>query len=171
MKFLLDMQRWEFDMAAYLTAMRKSLTEVNKEAGRIWIHAAVEVIPIPTWSGASRATFQKLAREVGTSVPIGPRRARDRTALGRLSSTTSGVIEDKAAHYYGFQYVSDLRYLTYNEFNHAVPGPPPQPRSRAIDNTPYNFQAKGTAAWKQFAKDVRLPSPLGPKFLKKIKIA
>jgi hypothetical protein len=79
------------------------------------------------------------------------------------------VLIDTQKHFYGFQYVSDLRYLAYNEFNAATRlGKPPLPSMRPIANTPYGFQARGTASWLAVAKTVRLPSPF--KYLKKTKI-
>ena|SRR4030042_4783860 len=171
MKFTTNFQTLSFDLAAYERALTNHLVEENKRAGQVWIHAAVEQIPIPTWSGASRATFQKLAEELGTSVPIGPRMSReDRAPLGRALSTASGVITDTRNHFYGFMYSSNLRYLAYNEFNRAVPGPPPQPFGRLRTPTPYHFQEKGLKAWVAFAKTVKLPDPFSSKFLKRTKI-
>jgi len=171
MKFITNFTIPKLDLAAYERALAAHLSEANKKAGQAWLHAAVEQIPIPTWSGASRATFQKLAEELDTSVPIGPRRSKkDRVPLGRASSTASGVVIDTREHFYGFVYSSNLRYLAYNEFNKAVPGPPPQPYGRLRTRTPYHFQERGLKAWQAFAKTVRLPNPLSARFLKGTKI-
>jgi len=173
-KWILNIDWIKFDVLKYRGAMRKYLSEYSKEAGKAWLRAAVDETPIPTWSGASRGTFQKLARELGTSVPIGPIKSRvNRTALGRSVSTGSGVEEDRGREYYGFTYETDLRYLKYNEYNRAVPVNPwkePHPYWTAIKNTPYGFQNRALLAWKGFAKRVHLPDPMERKFVRKFRI-
>lgn len=165
MRFITDFKAITIDRAGYLRAMLNALREFNEKAGQAWIDTAVNKTPIPTWSGASRATFQKLASELGTSVPIGPIRAkRDRTALGRATSSGSGVIEDIRNGYVGFKYETALRYLAYNEYNRATAGPPPQPFSNQVRFTPYRFQSRGAAAWQKEAAKAELPNPF--KFLK-----
>jgi len=174
MKFTGSLTWDTIDLVKYRQALKKHLTQEAKESGIVWLHAAVEKIPIPTWSGASRATFQKLAREVGTSIPIGPQRSKkDRTALGTAAGSGSGLIINEGKNFYGFMYSSSLRYLNYNEFNRAVPvagAGPPLPLWAPIQNTPYQFKAKGLEAWLAFAKTVDLPSPWATKFLKRTRI-
>lgn len=146
------------DEAAYRKAMINALRNLNERAGQAWINAAVRMTPIPTWSGASRATFQKLASELGTSVPIGPIVAKkDRTALGRSVSATSGVWEENGGEVVGFTYETNLRYLHYNEYNLAVKGPPPQPFSNNVRFTPYHFQDRAKDAWELEVKKGKLP--------------
>jgi hypothetical protein len=160
MKFKFDFYSMNLDLVAYLRATIKDLRSYNERAGQAWINAAVRLTPIPTWSGASRATFQKLAAELGTTVPIGPIRSkRDRTSLGRASSVGSGVIEDKRKAYVGFVYETDLRYLAYNEYNMAVAGLPPQPYSNNVRFTPYNFQSRAQVAWLAVAQTAKLSNP------------
>lgn len=160
MRFQTEFYKITFDRSAYLRKMLKALREFNERAGQVWIDVAVNKTPIPTWSGASRATFQKLASELGTSVPIGPiRAAKDRTSLGRSTSSGSGVIENPKEGFVGFKYATNLRYLAYNEYNKAVAGPPPQPFSNKVRFTPYNFQVKANEAWKKAAKNAKLPDP------------
>jgi hypothetical protein len=158
MKFLPDFISIDFDKAGYRKAMLNALRNLNERAGQAWIHAAVNSAPIPTWSGASRATFQKLARELGTSVPIGPIRSKkSRVGLGAATASGSGVIED--GDFIGFIYTTNLRYLAYNEYNRAVKGRPPQPYSNAVRFTPYQFQKAAQAAWEEEAKKAKLPDP------------
>lgn len=165
MKFTTDFKAIKIDMPAFRRALIAELRNANEKAGRAWIDAAVNKTPIPTWSGASRATFQKLASELGTSVPIGPIRSlKDRTSLGRASSAGSGVIEDKREAYVGFIYETSLRYLAYNEYNRAVAGPPPQPFSNRVRFTPYRFQERALKAWQKEAEKATLPNPF--KYLK-----
>ncbi len=167
MKFTTTFYAMDFNVAGYTKVLLKYLRRINEKAGQAWINAAVNQTPIPTWSGASRATFSKLAQELGTSAPIGPiRAAKDRTALGRSSSAASGVIESKTE--VGFVYETNLRYLAYNEYNLATAGPPPQPFSNRVRFTPYNFQSRAQAAWLKVANKAKLPSPW--RHLKKRKI-
>jgi len=148
------------DTITYRRELLRALKELNERAGAAWIDVAVNQTPIPTWSGASRATFQKLASELGTAVPIGPIRARkSRVALGSASSTGSGVVTEKGLPYVGFVYETSLKYLRYNEYNAATAGRPPQPYSNNVRFTPYNFQSRAKAAWLGVAKTAKLPNP------------
>lgn len=168
MRFITSLEWIKMDLTAYRRGLIDHLTKINKEAGQLWLHTALQ--PIPTWSGASRATFVKLARELGTSVPFGRISAKDRTALGMLNSTGSGVITDPTIPYVGFMYKSSLRYLTYNEFNAATPGPPPQPFGKLRNPTPYHFTTKALAAWEAFAKTAKLPNPYSRKYTNLFKV-
>jgi len=169
MKFKTTFYSIGFDTAGYARVLLKALQDINEKAGQAWIDTAVNQTPIPTWSGASRATFSKLAQELGTSVPIGPIKAKkDRVGLGKSTSSGSGVVENKAKGYVGFVYETNLSYLAYNEYNLATAGPPPQPYSNNVRFTPYNFQSRAQAAWLKVAQTAKLPNPL--RHLKKRKI-
>jgi hypothetical protein len=159
MKFKTEFYSITLDLAAYNKALLSALHNLNERAGQAWIHAAVNMTPIPTWSGASRATFQKLAAELGTSVPIGPLRTKSRVSLGKSTSSGSGVVEFKATSYVGFVYKTNLRYLAYNEYNTAKAGIPPAPFSNNVRFTPYNFQDRAAAAWQKIAEKATLPDP------------
>ena len=155
MRFTAQLQRIDFDLRGYLGALDAKMEEVTKEAARSWLRTVLDIIP--TWSRASRATFEALAREVGFNVTYGPLIARkDRTSLGR--STGSGGIETRGDGYF-FTYETDLRYLEYNEFNAATPGPPPQPFGTLRNPTPYNFLEAGRNDFESFTRTVRLPDP------------
>jgi hypothetical protein len=168
MRFTTEFYAIDIDMAAYRRAMLDALRKLNEQAGQAWLRTAVDQTPIPTWSGASRATFQKLAAELGTSVPIGPQRSKkNRQSLGRETSTGSGVVVDK--DFVGFIYETNLRYLAYNEYNLATAGPPPQPFSNNVRFTPYNFQSRAMASWLKVAKTAKLPNPY--RYIKKRKIS
>lgn len=148
------------DWNKYEKDAMKALTAANKAAGQAWVKAVVDT-PIPTWGGASRATFQKLAQALGTSVGIGPIRSKkNTTAWGRATSTASRVVLNKTDWYAGFVYRTTLRHLIYNEYNKAVKGPYPKPWSNNVRFTPYNFQARGIMAWKLVAVKAKLPNPL-----------
>ncbi|MHC4301382.1 MAG: hypothetical protein ACYS7Y_29290 [Planctomycetota bacterium] len=111
MKFKADFRRLDFRLNDYLKVMLEAMRKINEKAGHAWINEAVNNTPIPTWSGASRATFQKLASELGTTVPIGPLRTKSRIALGKAESAGSGVVEDASVAFVGFVYQTGLRYL------------------------------------------------------------
>lgn len=161
----------KLDVASYQVALDKYMQDWIKQAAQLWLHATVIAI-IPTWSKASRATFQALARDVGMSIPYGPQQSRkDRESLG-LSTGEGGLeLDSKSSRWY-FRYHSSLRYLAYNEYNHAVWGPkPPAPFRRAglIHPTPYHFQEAGEKEFREFARYTNIPNPY--KFLKTEKVA
>lgn len=146
----------KYDTKASVAALNKYTSEFVRIGGVKWIEATVVAI-IPTWSGASRATFRKLARDLGTSVPIGPQRSKkNRQSLGESTSQGSGFFTTSGGQHY-FVYTTQLRYLIYNEFNRATKGPPPQPFSDNVRNTPYHFQDKGDKVWLAYAKTFNPP--------------
>lgn len=159
MKFTAEFYDIRLMLGEYRETLMSALVNANERAGQAWINATVKGVPIPTWGGASRATFQKLAFELGTSVPIGPIRGHNTVASGLSHSVGSGVEIDGSELYAGFVYTTTLRGLIYNEYNKAVKGPYPQPWSNNVRNTPYNFQNAGEKAWLQVAKTIKLPSP------------
>lgn len=135
----------KYNTRAAIIDLEEYLDSFVRAGGIKWLDATVLAI-IPTWSKASRATFQKLANDLGTSIPYGTQRSkRDREALGLRNSKGSGLTSDKGQHY--FVYTTQLRYLIYNEFNRATAGPPPQPFSNNVRFTPYRFQDAGDQAW------------------------
>lgn len=147
----------KYNTKAAIVELNKYTAEFVRIGGIKWLDATVIAI-IPTWSGASRSTFQKLARDLGTSVPIGPQRSRkDRRQLGEDNSQGSGYFTGSNGQHY-FVYTTQLRYLIYNEFNRATKGLPPQPFSDNVRNTPYQFQDKGDQAWLAYAKSFDPPS-------------
>jgi hypothetical protein len=149
--------RLKYNTKAAITELNKYTSEFVRIGGIKWIEATVIAI-IPTWSGASRATFKKLASDLGTSVPIGPQRSKkNRQSLGENNSQGSGFFTGSNGQHY-FVYRTQLRYLIYNEFNRATKGPPPQPFSDNVRNTPYHFQDKGDQAWKEYARSFDPPS-------------
>lgn len=159
MRFITEFYSFKLDLQTYKKVVLNILRKMNEKAGQAWIDTAVNRTPIPTWSGASRATFQKLAKELGTSVPIGIIKARkSRVSLGKANSN-SGVLVDRKRFFVGFIYSTTLRYLQYNEYNKAIAGPPPRPFSNNVRFTPYNFQGKAEKVWKQEAKQAKLPDP------------
>ena len=158
------------DVDAYRRLLNEQMEDWLKQAGRDWLNATVLAV-IPTWSRASRATFQKLARELGTSIPYGPQLSRkNRESLGRSTSGGSGLELNPGRSRWHFKYESNLRCLAYNEYNRVVHGQAPNVFSRSglRNPTPYHFQQKGQEAFEQFTRNTTLPNPR--KFLKKVKV-
>lgn len=156
-KFKARLKAMDFRRSQYQAVLLNHLRSLNERAGQAWLRVVTEETPIPTWSGASRATFQKLARDLGTSVPIGPIRAKkNRVSLGLANAGQSGTFEDGLS--VGFIYETTLRYLAYNEYNAAVAGPPPQPYSNNVRFTPYNFQDRARPVWEAMVKKAKMPN-------------
>lgn len=145
-----------YNRDAAVTELNQYVKEFVRIGGIKWLDATVIAI-IPTWSKASRATFQKLAQDLGTSIPYGPLRSKkDREDLGLRNSDGSGFFTNAFGEHY-FVYTTQLRYLIYNEFNRAMKGTPPQPFSDNVRNTPYKFQDAGDKAWQAYVKTIKIP--------------
>ena len=170
MRFTPNFRAPVLNVDAYKRLLNQQMEDWLKQAARDWLRATVIAV-IPTWSKASRATFQKLANEVGMVIPYGRQLSRkDRESLGRSTSTQSGLILNPGRSRWHFKYHTELRYLAYNEYNRVVYGQAPNVFSRSgLSNpTPYHFQQKGQEAFEQFTRHTRLPNPY--KFLKKVKV-
>jgi hypothetical protein len=158
----------EFDTAAYNKVLLNALIALNERAGKAWITEAVQGTPIPTWGGASRGTFLRLATELKCPISIGKIEGKKNINLGVYSAAGSGVVEDKKKPYVGFIYTTALRHLAYNEYNKAVAGKYPQPWSDKVRFTPYGFQSRALDAWEVEAKTAKLPDPM--KYIKQRKM-
>ena len=152
----------EIDMGLpkYKKAFDAYMTEKIRDAARSWLRTVL--IIIPTWSKASRATFEDLADRVGSDVTYGPLRApEDREGLGR--SHGDGGLRVLPLKTYAFWYSTSLKHLMFNEFNRATIG-----RGGVIwgliNPTPYKFLDAGRADFRSYARGMKLPSPL--QFLK-----
>lgn len=126
----------------------RQMRQLAEEAARVWLDAVLAIVP--TWSRASRATFEALAQAVGYKVTYGPVRAfSDRRPLG-LSTGFGGLMRE-AKGSYSFYYRSELRYLNFNESNVARVGVAGVFKG-LINPTPYNFKDAGEKAFRAFAK-------------------
>lgn len=170
MRFKSKFYALSFNLAAYKAKLHDYMVEWIKQAAWEWLNATVGFTTqlIPTWSKASRATFQKLAHEIGTAVPYGPQKSRkDREPLGLSTGADSGLEIDTSSYRYHFKYHSSLRYLAYNEYNQAIRGEGGV-YSRLIHPTPYHFQERGRAAFEEFVRFTELPDPL--KYMKRDRV-
>ena len=138
-------------LAAYRKELDRYMKKVIVEATQAWLMAVIGEIPV--WSGASRATFLKLASAVKFNIEINPV-VIDRTGIG--SSLSEGRIETKDGQY-TFYYSTTLPWLIWNEYNNANLTPDPTLFYRVKKEGPYNFQVEGRDAFKLFADTITLP--------------
>jgi hypothetical protein len=163
MKWTSKFRPYELDLNAYKIAVTSHLEDRIKEGAKLWLNVTVATL-IPSWSNASKATFEELARAVGVSINYGPQLSRlDRRPLGLSTGTGGYEAYDAVA---SFWYTSTLRYLAFNDQNVATPGPPPRPFTNLTHPTPYNFTDIGFKAFQEFAKTVKLPNPFN--YMRKI---
>lgn len=158
MKFTSKVTLIEFDRQGFLERLNQEMTEATKEAARSWLRTVL--VNIPTWSRASRATFNELSEAVGYNLTFGPLVAYvDRLSLGL--QTGRGGLQIKDNKSWHFFYETDLHYLAWNEFNTATQGDGSGWFSRHRSGPgPYRFQAAGAADFNSFAANVKLPNPI-----------
>jgi hypothetical protein len=156
MKFKATLKAPRVDFAAYKKQLQDVLGEAIARAAFEWLGATTAAVP--TWSGASQATFAHLASAIGLNLSIAPVARINRISLG-LSNSTGTLISDAEKGIFKFEYGTTLQYLIFNEFNNANIIRPPGLFSELIRPGPYRFQDKGKEAFDKVAKDVRLPDP------------
>jgi hypothetical protein len=126
----------------YETALRAQMLGAVTEAAVAWLQAVTEIVPM--WSGASVATFLRLAREASFTLSVQPAgNAPNRASLGESSS--EGEIVAQGTHVF-FRYATTLDHLIYNEFNNANVRPDPSLFARLKNPGPYGFREAGEAA-------------------------
>lgn len=152
MKMTATLRLPKIDLSGYRRALDTHMTKVIVEATQAWLQAVVGIIPV--WSGASLATFTKLASQVQFQIEINPV-AIDRVSTG--ISASEGRIETKGDKYV-FHYKTTLPWLIWNEYNNANTNPDPTLFYRVKKEGPYNFQIDGYEAFRRYADTVKLPS-------------
>lgn len=164
MKFTAQFSIPRIDVAAYRNVLDAHMKDVIAQALMEWLEAVLAGIPV--WSGASRATFVKLAQQIGYGLPVAP--AAVETAHGlfteRINRTWMGTAQsdgkltaDKETGEYTFTYSTTLPWLIWNEYHNANVEPDPTLFYRLIEPGPYNFQVTGARALLRFAETVDLP--------------
>ncbi len=158
-------------MTSYMRALDAAMREAIAHGMFMYLQAVLA--RIPTWSGASRATFMQLASQISFNIPISPvawsgggKHAKgtqhgallNRIPLGESNGTGRLIIDANSGQYH-FEYTNSLEYLTFNEYHDANAGGDPKVFSRLKNPGPYDFQGKGRAAFEADAKSARLPSP------------
>jgi len=155
MKFTGTMRSFRISLQGYKQKLHEHLSNEIAHAAFLWLNAVL--MDIPVWSGASHATFLRLARAVGYHIAVQPR-VISRVGYGQRHG--DGEVEadpDKAL--YLFRYETTLPHLIYNEYFNANAIPDPTLFDRLLKPGPYHFQQKGLKAFQQFAAQVRLPHP------------
>ena len=163
MKFKAQFSIPRIDVAAYRNALDAHMKGVISQALMEWLEAVLAEIPV--WSGASRATFVKVAQQIGYNLPVAPAAVQavhglftsriDRTAMGTAQSDGT-LTADKEIGEYTFTYSTTLPWLIWNEYHNANVDPDPTLFYRLIDPGPYNFQVAGARAFLRFADSVDL---------------
>ena len=92
MKFTGTLVAPRIDMAKYRSVLDKHLREAIAQAIVGWLEATV-LAEVPVWSGASRATFLALARNIEYNIPIFPVAP---SRVDRGMSESSGSLEADA---------------------------------------------------------------------------
>ncbi len=154
-------QMWRQKLAAMLA-------KEIKKAATVWLNATVLLV-IPVWSGASRATFLKLARAISFPLTINiqapsgfieraPNRWGPRIGFQRSEGTLDA--SNAANGLVSFFYSTDLFHLVFNEYNDGNANPVAGRVFARLHNPgPYGFQQIGQAAFEDYARLVELPSP------------
>ena len=102
----------------YRTALDRHMKEVLAQGLMEWLHTAL--LEIPNWTGASRATFWRLAETINAQVDAsGPR-----VGIGQLAGDGS-MQTDKMKGVYTFTYSTTLPWLIWNEYHDANVDPDP----------------------------------------------
>lgn len=156
MKFTHTYRAPRLNLAGYKKALDAAMREVLAQGLMAWLEAVVAEVPV--WSGASRATFVKVASKIDTSVPIGGVSApTNRTAIG-MAASTGEMVTDADSGMYVFKYGTDLPWLVWNEFHNANIDPDPTLFAKLKKPGPYEFQVKGAAAFLHNTSHVSLPA-------------
>ena len=151
MKFTGTLRAPRIDLDKYRRVLDKHLRETLAQAIVEWLEATV-IAEVPVWSGASRATFLALARNIEYNIPISPVAP---SRVGRGTAESSGSLEtDAMKGRYVFNYSTTLPWLCINEVADAT-----QWGFHLKKPGPYDFQKKGEAAFRKAAATVRLPNP------------
>jgi len=155
MKFSATYRRPHLNLDGYKKALDAHMREILARGIMAWIEAVVAEVPI--WSGASRATFIKVAKIIDASVPIGGGPAPfNRTGMGLAASTGESEM-DIGTGLYTFTYGTSLPWLIWNEFHNANIDPDPTLFAKLKKPGPYDFQVKGAAAFLHAIGLVSLP--------------
>jgi len=154
MKFTRTFALPAINIMAYRKELHRDMGEAIAQATMEWLDTVLREIPV--WSGASRATFLKLAQEINYAIDITPP-AINRTAQG-VSQSSGEVVADINKGLYTFGYGTTLPWLIWNEYHNANIEPDPTLFYRVWKEGPYMFQVKGTDAFQRFAEKVKLPA-------------
>jgi len=155
MKFVSKYRRPRLNLAGYKKVLDKYMMELLAQGLMAWLEAAIAEVPV--WSGASRASFIKVAKTIDFSVPVsGGTAPFNRVGMGQAAST--GELEaDIKSGMYTFSYGTSLPWLIWNEFHNANLNPDPTLFAKLKKPGPYDFQVKGAAAFLHATNLIDLP--------------
>lgn len=138
-------------LAEYKNAFGNAAEAHIAHTAFVWVSTAVALIP--TWSGASRATFEKLANSISFNFENSPTSsAPDRRGDGE-SQSQGGLDSDRAKGVFSFHYGTSLEHLIFNEENDANQGGDPKVFFRLLQPGPYNFVAQANDAARPVFED------------------
>jgi hypothetical protein len=126
------------DIEATSEKIHETMTKFVTKQLTTWVTVTTQ--PIPVWTGATRATFIKLAEQAGATLSISPKAPQD----GRLRGidNSQGELIAVPVKLYGWEWTSHLPYTD-------------------ILNNRHNFIEAGAQAIK--GKTPRLPQPVEQK--------
>ena len=161
MRFTGTFKSIKINTSAYTKVLDDFLEEQVKRAATAWLNATVVAV-IPVWSGASAATFRKLAQAV--SFPLTITGVAPQGAYGALGPQYGMQRSEGSTETQGgvstFTYGTSLFHLVYNESQDGNVNKKAAGVFASLNNPgPYGFQALGASAFEEFAQNVRLPSP------------
>ncbi len=158
MKFTHSYRRPSLNLEGYKKALDKQMREALAQGLMEWLNAVL--VEVPLWSGASRATFVKLAQKIDMQIPVsGGPAPFDRTVEG-LAASTGELVADIGSGQYTFTYGTSLPWLVWNEYHNANIDPDPTkwpPPAVLRKPGPYEFQVKGAAVFMHMMRLVDLP--------------
>ncbi len=128
MGFSVDVNYPKIDIPKTEAAIHKTMTKFIIDTLKVWVLESTDTIHV--WSGASRASFIKLAGFAQTTIEISPV-ATSQIPLG--IQTSIGTIISKPKEEYGWDWASDLSHIQIVDDNYSGPGGFEQAGFKAID--------------------------------------
>ena len=157
MRLIGNFQIPAIDVAKFKSALHKTLSEALTVGTKAYLETVVPLVStegVPVWSGASRATFARLASYVEYAINWTPvPKAPDRISLGLDTGTATFDTGQTKEGVYTFTYLTDLPHLIVNEYHDAT-----QWGFHLTHPGPYRFQEKGKDAFEAATSDIELPS-------------
>jgi hypothetical protein len=155
MKFTYSFRRPELNFERFKKELDTHMKEMLASGLVAWLNVVTAEVPV--WSGASRATFLKIAGEIGFPVDVsGGNAPEDRTGIGQAASKGK-LVADITTGEYTFLYSTSLPWLIWNEYHNANIDPDPTLFYKLKKPGPYEFQAKGAAAFIHETRQIGLP--------------
>jgi hypothetical protein len=168
MRFTVNFKAPTIDTVKWLARLDTRLSKEIERAAVVWLNATV-LLAIPVWSGASRATFIKLARQVSFPLTItGIKSSADNFIAAGVAGPRLGFQQSRGEvkkgtpqGVYTFTYGTTLFHLVFNEYQDANQNKAAgRVFAELLEPGPYNFQEIGKDAFEDYVKDaVELPSP------------